>query len=255
MLLSDVRVTFSDGRQADFIKKAFPLGPYIIGGFSGSVKIGFSMLENLRQSLQPPQDADPDGAWDPAIVANWWGREYAAPTFANCEDSEKRLGCTILLVGLSSGRELPGPRQEVTRVHIIRLSSPDFRAGHLRRWFTACHIGKGSKIRLYKDMMRHFFRHSSPTLQFQASGPEEWAVLLGSSMGKLAESHPISGISPHVHMLVCRGTEIFERTNDKISVSQAGVRTEFRMPRVAASYTEYVAMCAAQGYAAAAAVA
>ncbi|MGO9475536.1 MAG: hypothetical protein ACLPWS_19345 [Rhodomicrobium sp.] len=253
MLLSDVRVTFSGGSQADLIKKAYPLGPYIIGGFFGSVKIGFSMLESLRQSLRPPPNADPDGAWDPAIVANSWGQEYAAPAFASFEENEKKRKCTILLVGLSSGRQLTGPRQELTRVHIIRLSSPDFRAGHMRRWFTSCHIGTGGKVRLYKDMMRHFFRQGSPTSQFEMGGPAAWATVLGSSMGRLAEEHPTAGISPHVHMLVCRGTEIFELTNDKTSVLQAGVRTEFRMPKVAISYAEFLAMCAAQGYAAEAA--
>jgi len=146
IILSDVRATFPDKSQVDLVKKAHPLGRYIIGGFSGSIKIGFTLLDGLRSSLQPPSNADPNGVWDPAVVANSWGPEWAAPTFAALEKIEQKLGCTILLVGLSQGRELSERRREVTRVHIIRLSSPNFRPGHMRRWFTVCHIGSGSKV-------------------------------------------------------------------------------------------------------------
>jgi hypothetical protein len=250
VILSDVRATFADRSQADLVKKAYPLGRYIIGGFSGSIKIGFTLLEGLRSSLQPPPDADPNGAWDPAIVANWWGPEWAAPTFAASEEVEKKLSCTVLLVGLSQGRELSERRREVTRVHIIRLGSPDFRPGHMRRWFTVCHIGKGSKVKLYKEMMDSFFRIQSSAIQAEQGGPNLWVTVLASSMGQLAEKHPTAGISPHVHALICQAPSMFEFPNDRTSVSADGVRTEFRMPKVAKTYQEFLAMSAQRGRAA-----
>jgi hypothetical protein len=40
-MMSDVRVTFPDGRVRDLVQKAYPVGRYIVAGFAGSVKIGF----------------------------------------------------------------------------------------------------------------------------------------------------------------------------------------------------------------------
>ena len=37
----------SFGSERDMLQKAYPLGPYIIGGFAGSVKIGFELLHSL----------------------------------------------------------------------------------------------------------------------------------------------------------------------------------------------------------------
>jgi hypothetical protein len=253
IILSDVRATFPDKSQADLVKKAYPLGRYIIGGFSGSIKIGFNLLDSLRSSLQPPPNADPSGAWNPSIVANSWGPECAAPAFAASEEAEKRLCCTILLLGLSQGRELSERRREVTRVHIIRLSSPDFRPGYMRRWFTVCHIGRGSKVKLYKEMMDSFFHIRSSAIQAEQGGPSLWATVLASSMGQLAETHPTAGISPHVHALVCRPPNMIELVNDRTTVSAEGVRTEFKMPTVATTYEEFRAICSKQGRAAEAA--
>jgi hypothetical protein len=39
-MMSDVRVTFSNGRTLDLLQKAYPVGPYIVAGFAGSVRIG-----------------------------------------------------------------------------------------------------------------------------------------------------------------------------------------------------------------------
>ena len=255
IILSDVRVTFADKSQADLVKKAYPLGRFIIGGFSGSIKIGFTLLDSLRSSLQPPPDADPNGAWNPSVVANSWGPEWAAPAFAASEEIERKLGCTILLVGLSEGRELSERRREITRVHIMRLSSPDFRPGHMRRWFTVCHIGRGSKVKLYKELMDSFFKTRSSAIQAEQGGPSLWATVLASTMGQLAERHPTAGISPHVHALICQAPNMIELVNDRTSVSAEGVRTEFKMPKVATTYQEFLAMCSKRGRAAEAAMA
>jgi len=45
ILVSDICVTFTDNsgqqKHVDCIQKIYPLGQFVLGGFSGSVKIGF----------------------------------------------------------------------------------------------------------------------------------------------------------------------------------------------------------------------
>jgi hypothetical protein len=53
VMLSDVRVTFANGREVDLIKKAFPVGRFICAGFAGSVQIGFQLIDHLRKYLLP----------------------------------------------------------------------------------------------------------------------------------------------------------------------------------------------------------
>jgi hypothetical protein len=64
-MMSDVRVTFRDGRERDLVQKAYPVGPYIVAGFAGSVRIGFQMLESLAKFLIVPPNAPQPGAWEP----------------------------------------------------------------------------------------------------------------------------------------------------------------------------------------------
>ena len=45
-MMSDVRVTFEDGSERDLVQKAYPVGPYIVAGFAGSVRIGVIILDN-----------------------------------------------------------------------------------------------------------------------------------------------------------------------------------------------------------------
>src|SRR2546421_679047 len=71
-MMSDVRVTFGDGRQADLVEKAYAVGPYIVAGFAGSIKIGFMMLESLSRLLIVPPNAPQPGAWEPEWVAEQW---------------------------------------------------------------------------------------------------------------------------------------------------------------------------------------
>jgi len=104
-------------------------------------------------------------------------------------------------------------------------------------------------------MMDSFFHIRSSALQAEQGGPGAWATFLASSMGQLAERYPTAGISPHVHALICRGPSMIEFANDRTSVSAEGVRTEFKMPKVATTYQEFLVMCSQRGRAAEAAVA
>src|SRR5437870_12835811 len=64
-LYSDVQVTFRGGMTRDLIQKAYPLSNFIAAGFSGSVRIGFHLLQSLSDCLRLPEEDLRTQAWDP----------------------------------------------------------------------------------------------------------------------------------------------------------------------------------------------
>jgi len=77
--VSDIQITLADGRTFDLVRKAYPVGPNIVGGFAGSAYLGFELLRSVAGFLQPPAGVDPRGrAWRPLWVAETWG-PYSAP--------------------------------------------------------------------------------------------------------------------------------------------------------------------------------
>jgi hypothetical protein len=135
-MLSDVRVTFSDGSQRDLVQKAYPVGQYIVAGFAGSIRIGFQMLESLTKFLIVPPEAPQPGAWEPEWVAQHW-KPIAFQIFATADTLEQSLRCQILLVGISNKIDpevAANPRAEkMPRACIVRFSVPGFRTCHRER--------------------------------------------------------------------------------------------------------------------------
>jgi signal transduction histidine kinase len=110
VMISDVRVTFRTGETADILRKAYPVGPYIVAGFAGSVLIGFQLLQSLHEFLfVPPSEAEADRvAWKPEWVAEHWAPE-ARKIFAKCPFAERKLGSHFLMVGVSPDENMGTP--------------------------------------------------------------------------------------------------------------------------------------------------
>lgn len=251
VMLSDVRVTFANGRTADLVKKAYPVGPFILAGFAGSVFIGFQLIESLKNFLVLPPEAAGQNAWKPAWVAHNWS-PLAKHVFDAAPAGEKRLGSNILLVGVSPDEDIGAP--EFRRVYIVRFAGPTFRPGFLRKTFTLCHIGSGGGVDLYKRTIRAYFRLHTVGLQ-AFGGPVGWASILGETINTVAREHPVEGVSPHVHILTCRPGEIWEGKNDQsIFPADGSGPTELKMPHVATTYEEFLSKCREQGFAAEAAI-
>jgi hypothetical protein len=52
-MVSDVRVSWNDGTEADLLRKAYRAGPFLLAGFAGSVNIGFQLIGSLQNFLLP----------------------------------------------------------------------------------------------------------------------------------------------------------------------------------------------------------
>jgi hypothetical protein len=201
-----------------------------VAGFAGSVLIGFKLLESLREYLVlPPEAIGQNNAWKPQWVGDNWGA-MAKGLFDASPVREKRLGSQILLVGVSPDEDIGAP--EFRRVYIIRLSNPGFQSGFMRKAFTVCHIGSGGGVDRYKRAIRQHFRLDASSLRAELGGPGGWAQMLGHTVDLIAGEHPVDGVSPHVHIVVCRLGGFLEGNNDRRSYPSDGSSPiEFRMPR------------------------
>jgi hypothetical protein len=238
VMVSDVRVSWSDNTEADLLRKAYRVGPYLIAGFAGSVNVGFQLIDSLQKFLLPPDNSV--AAWKPDWVAEHWHPE-AATIFSKAMPEEQALHSQLLIVGVSPDEHLGAGG--FPRVYLIKMEAPDFRPIFLPKGLTVCHIGSGSDVAIYEQTIATFFDIASPTLQAATAGPAAWAQMLGNSVGRLVSDNPIDGISPHVHIQVCSLGSFHAGDNNVTRVHHDGRHVEFRMPQVASTYDEFAVLC------------
>jgi len=239
-VISDVQVTFRTGQTVDLIQKAYPLGKFIVGGFAGSVMIGFRLLQNLGNKLRLPPEIAHSHAWEPAWVANEWA-PIAKAIFQSAPAEERKLGAHFLLVGISPSEHMGAP--EFPRVYVIRFSSPDFTPGFFRKDHVVCSIGSGAGIKEYKRAIKPLFDIRSNQIQAEVAGFSSWARTLACSMSNVIEAHPRNGISKHLNVFALRRGEIICTNNDETIFTPG--ETEpivIEMPKIARSYGEFLAM-------------
>ena len=237
-LISDVQVTFSDGRTADLVRKAYPVGPYIVGAFAGSVYIGFALLQSISDYLRLPADAPPNSAWEPNVVAEHWA-PIAREVFDAAPKDQQDLGAQFLLVG-------PHPTEDgiPTRAipYLCKLSSPAFEPEITRNGNSAISIGSGADVTQYRNGIREVMDPKSGLLQAEMGPPGGWAQTLGYAVNRLLTLHPVSGISQHVHIHVALRGEFHFQNSDMKEYSKDGPVREIRMPRVAENYEQLLEM-------------
>ena len=250
ILVSDVRVTFTDKSEADLLRKSYPVGPYIMAGFAGSVQIGMKLIKNLTQELES-RKSNEDGAWVPESVAKHWS-STAAKVFAGSVAEERKLGSQIVLVGLTQERKPPF----ISQVSLITLKGPNFLPKYQRRaemTRDVAQIGSGAELELYRDLLRDFSKEgfsmtSSNSLQKDML---LWSEIFSDFTRRKLAKEKIPGISPHLHLLFSRIGEFGLTNND----NRFDDGLTFKMPDVASDYETFLKLCKAKGKAAAGAIA
>jgi hypothetical protein len=253
-MISDIRVSLGDGSERDMLQKAYGLGPFIVGGFAGSVKIGFQLLESLTLSLTPPAGGGQPGEiwmWEPVGVAETW-QEIAVQVFANADEEERANHSHILLVEISNEID-PETAHILNVVHgprafIIKMMSPDFLPVVMKKPLSVDHIGSGAHVDRYIELLKAYVDPMSGTLK-ETAAFGAWPRLLADGVRQAVGRNPTEGVSPHVHVLVCSQGEIFAMNNDT-RIFRGDTEIGFKMPKVARSYAEFLSMCSASGLAA-----
>ncbi|WLT32332.1 hypothetical protein [Geothrix sp. PMB-07] len=236
-LFSDVQVTFSDGTTKDLLQKAYPIGNYIGAGFSGSVLIGFNLLQSLSNFIDLPENAENLVAWDPIWVSTNWA-PVAKAIFASAPLRERKLGASLLIVGVSPNQD----RDLGPRVYISRFTAPDFCPGILSKPSMLCSIGSGTGVAAYKQSIKPLFRFSSGILQAEVGQPNGWARAMGFSISRTLADHPRDGISRHVHTVIIRRGSLLVEMNDERIHKPDGTIINIQMPKVAQNYEDFLAL-------------
>lgn len=234
ILVSDVQVTFSDGTTADMLQKSYPISNFIVAGFSGSVRIGFMLLESLAQFTQLTQEQLKSQAWDPIWVSNnWW--QIAKKVYDSAPVSEKRLGSSILMLGAA-----PKPHNGIgSKTIITRFASPDFNPGIMTKNIKLCSIGSGSRVTEYKSI-KTLFRLKSSAHGTEVSNPGGWGRAIAFSISRELNDHPRSGISRHLNIFHIRTGSIQEYNNNETIHFPNGEQLEILMPSIAQGYQDFL---------------
>lgn len=116
-LISDVRVTWADGRHADILQKVYPVSRNLVAGFAGSVAFGFQTIEDLQRFCRSD---DRNTMWLPKRTA-WEWRRRARYAFSRAPDWIRRSGAEVILAGASA--EMNGP---FPWAHCVKMVAPDF---------------------------------------------------------------------------------------------------------------------------------
>ena len=231
--ISDVRVTFADGREKDCVQKLYPMSRFIAAGFAGSVRIGFAVLDALAYLLRDLPDGS---AWHPEEVADCF-QDLARQVFQAASQTEQASHSHLMLLGAHPTEDVGIPGYARCSVHIFR--SPDF-VPQFARAGEVVSIGSGNTVALYQKVLDGFSSNVLSLLQGEVMGGRMGFLPLSMVVQKTIEQNPIPGISPHAHICVVRRGSVEVGTNDENRYPPSGEVIEVRMPPVATTWEEFV---------------
>lgn len=237
ILASDICVTFTSGTgeksHVDCLQKVYPLGRFVVGGFSGSVRIGFSLLGDFQRELST---SPPDEAWNINIIANTWLPRVAKKIFKLSPQIEQHVGSSIIIAAAHPTKnrgDAPWPWTD-----IYKFSSPEFEPEHARQ-DEAIAIGSGSALTEHMDKVIEAC-NSSTFHQMILGGEIAQARFVAEILEKTMQEVPSKGISDKFQVvLVNRGKVIiFNHEYDK--VTDKGLEPVVRFPKIAKNYEQFI---------------
>jgi len=236
IVLSDICVTYEkDGKQETInaLQKAYPLGPFIIGGFAGSVDIGLRMLRHLHEFLRIPK-SEGDYAWKVDWVAKNW-QPMAQKIFNKYPRNEQAAGSHLLILGAHPTEDVGIPGE--AKVHIAVLKSPNFDPIIREDDFLVIEsIGTGAEA--YKTKLEIILKNPFDIAQMEVNNPGGMGQVLKSLLTDCLKKNPVTGISEHLHTFLVRRGEIICGNNDYHEWCQDGTEFQFEMPPLAKSHKE-----------------
>ena len=243
-LISDTCVTFPDGSQHEMLQKVHPVGRMLVAGFAGSVRIGYHMLWDMSLAFV----LETDEIWYPRIAAWQWHRR-GRRLFAQAQLEERRLHCSLLLVGATA--ELNGP---FNRAYCIRMRSPDFLPEFVRHahWVS---IGNGAAHEYARTLAQNARVH------FETHGPMEVGSQFGSAfstatiVGVALQRAPIRGVGEALQVAIASADTCHVRDLRTSLPSRDGAVPRTIEVDVARSWLEFRDRCSQLGHATACATA
>lgn len=237
-LISDIRVTFSDGSEADLIQKAYPISNFVAAGFAGSVQMGFLLLNDLSEFTKLAPEALKTHAWEPSWIADKWPIR-AKTVFQTASHGRKEVVAQFLIVCAS-------PNEGTVLDAKIAFIKLDSRTDFIPEIFDSpnnlCSIGSGTDIPGYMNALRPAFDLKSGFFQAEVGNEGGWGQLFGFSVTRAINSNPVNGISNHLHGHIVKRGGIYQFNNDEKIHKPDGTVVEIKMPTVAQNYSEFLKM-------------
>ena len=269
--LSDIRVTVGNGTEVDCLQKIYPVARWVAAGFSGSVQIGFALIDSLSRwgnAIEEPY------AMVPAVLAREWPAS-ARKVFEQFPENERRARASVLMISTDPQEDNGNPDWPLSYVHIFR--SPDFEAEEVKVHQMGS-IGSGSvfeQCRAVIDEFSQSFERRMFHMQAGVGNHGGMGTSIGHDLTALLMRAQPAGISSHLHYCwVYRGRIVIESNNRIIkgpwTISPLGHTQDefddrdetlddgaiaFRMPPVATTWEELVAILRERGLECASAVA
>lgn len=239
LLASDVCVTFETSRgklYVDFIQKIYPVGNFVVAGFSGSVKIGFRLIEMLKYEFSK---APQDNIWQIDIVANTWLPRMAKRIFKSSEKQCKKLRSSLIIASIDLPKKIGNA--SISRSYIHKFVSPEYlpvKAKHSE----ALSIGSGNAQSDYMKKLLEVVNDRKFLTAF-INAPEAKGFMLAYALSHIVRDRPEPGISPYFQcgLVKLGSTEILTKDERFCVVNDSYWNKEF--PDVVKSYNEYAERC------------
>jgi len=235
-MASDICVTLGDGSVRDCLRKSYPVGRFIIAGFAGSVRIGFTLLDDLLDYLRMPEE-DADKCWDPAGVAADWAADAAA-IFAAQPEHQRKLGSEILLLGID-----PDDRAIRGGVPVLSvLRAPTFVPDTQRGGGKVMAIGSGVNQTEVMERLRKAIRDPR-LMQTEVMNSGGFGRTIADDVTYCLFQGAPKGVSRHLHVSLAGLDQGSVHPNNLITLSEDGEpETVLQMPPVAESWAQLCQM-------------
>ncbi len=221
LIVSDICVTFRkmDGSKEtrDCLQKIYPIAPSIVAGFSGSVRIGFELIDDLQRFLPPLEKGM---AWQPEWVAENW-KERAQKLFDGFPQIEKDATASIIMVGLHPTKHIGIP--EMARIYVVTMNSWE---GFVPKITTAPSesqsIGSGSIVGEYRTAVRELVQDFHPMMQMEVGNLGGWGKSIAIDISAAIRKRPTIGVSEHLHIGIVTRDRLIVNNNDCVEYPESG---------------------------------
>lgn len=240
IVASDIQVTFQNAsgvkKYADCVQKIYPLGNSLLGGFAGSVKIGFNLLTQL--TFESSKLA-PNEAWTLDIIANTWWPRVAKRIFARAEEAERNCGSQIILAAAHPTKNR-GDTAGWAWTDVYIFKSPNFKPIKVAD-LKCAGIGSGAHIPSLSAMVESVVGDFS-FVKMVTMGEFVQSRFLADSMHGQLRENPIPGISNLFQVgTVIRGKVSIH--NHELTYVDDSSEIQIRFPKLAQSYKEFLDFC------------
>lgn len=231
VLASDICVTLKyrtgTERYINCLQKVYPIGKYVVGGFAGSVRIGFSIIGQLQYELAM---ADEGFAWDLDIISNTWLPRVLKRIFNTSTDFEKESKSQIILAATHFTINWPFPHTPLPVLY--KFDSPDFKP------YKASHdevlgIGSGAMIDSMVEVNK-----VCKTFDFHQTivgGMKYQAMYVAGILEHVKKQAPLSGVSDLFQFATVGRNNIEIFNHERYLCTADGEKPILKFPRVLAT--------------------